>query len=191
MFILKNKYYLFVENTRDFDLNLIRKRNKFNIIYRNLTSKEKKTDLKYFRNNCKKKGISFYVANNIQLLTDLKADGLYISSHNNKLLLNYFSKVGFKIIGSAHNYKEIEIKKKQGCSNIIFSRLFETSYRNKKSYLGPIKFNLIAKKFNTELIPLGGIRNKNLMKMNNVVCNSFACLSAIKKKPANIINRLF
>ena len=52
------------------------------------------------------------MANNIQLLTDLKADGLYISSHNNKLLLNYFSKVGFKIIGSAHNYKEIEIKNK-------------------------------------------------------------------------------
>ena len=71
MFILKNKYYLFVENTRDFDLNLIRKRNKFNIIYRNLTSK-KKTDLKYFRNNCKKKEFHFYVANNIQLLTKLK-----------------------------------------------------------------------------------------------------------------------
>ena len=113
MFLLKKKYYLFIENTRDFDLNLIKKRNKFNIIYRNQKIKEKETDIKYFRNNCKKKGILFYVANNIQLLIKLKADGLYISSHNRNLLLNCFSKLGFITIGSAHNYKEIEVKKKQ------------------------------------------------------------------------------
>ena len=90
MVLLKKKYYLFIENTRDFDLNLIKKRNKFNIIYRNQKIKEKETDIKYFRNNCKKKGILFYVANNIQLLIKLKADGLYISSHNRNLLLNCF-----------------------------------------------------------------------------------------------------
>ena len=51
MVLLKKKYYLFIENTRDFDLNLIKKRNKFNIIYRNQKIKEKETDIKYFRNN--------------------------------------------------------------------------------------------------------------------------------------------
>ena len=35
----------------------------------------------------------------------------------------------FKIIGSAHNLRELEIKKKQGCKIIIFSRLFETNYK--------------------------------------------------------------
>ena len=35
------------------------------------------------------------------------------------------------------------------------------------------------------------INEKNLIKMKSVNCNAFACLSAIKKKPAKIINRLF
>ena len=191
MFLLKKKYYLFIENTRDFDLNLIKKRNKFNIIYRNQKIKEKESDIKYFRNNCKKKGILFYIANNIQLLIKLKADGLYISSHNRNLLLNCFSKLGFIMIGSAHNYKEIEVKKKQGCTDIIYSRLFETSYENKKGHLGLLKFNALVRKTSVKLIPLGGIKAENMMKMNIVKCNSFACLSAVKKKPAKIINRLF
>ena len=38
---------------------------------------------------------------------------------------------------------------------------------------------------------LGGINEKNLCKLNAVKSESFACLSAIKKKPAKIINRLF
>ena len=191
MFLLKKKYYLFIENTRDFDLNLIKKRNKFNIIYRNQKIKEKESDIKHFRNNCKKKGILFYIANNIQLLIKLKADGLYISSHNRNLLLNCFSKLGFIMIGSAHNYKEIEVKKKQGCTDIIYSRLFETSYENKKGHLGLLKFNALVRKTSVKLIPLGGIKAENMMKMNIVKCNSFACLSAVKKKPAKIINRLF
>ena len=191
MFLLKKKYYLFIENTRDFDLNLIKKRNKFNIIYRSQKIKEKESDIKHFRNNCKKKGILFYIANNIQLLIKLKADGLYISSHNRNLLLNCFSKLGFITIGSAHNYKEIEVKKKQGCTDIIYSRLFETSYENKKGHLGLLKFNALVRKTSVKLIPLGGIKAENMMKMNIVKCNSFACLSAVKKKPAKIINRLF
>ena len=35
------------------------------------------------------------------------------------------------------------------------------------------------------------INEKNLCKMKSVMSSSFACLSAIKKKPAKIINRLF
>ena len=49
MLILKKKYYLFLENTRDFDLNLIKIRNKFNIIYRNQNNVEKLEDLLKFR----------------------------------------------------------------------------------------------------------------------------------------------
>jgi hypothetical protein len=42
-----------------------------------------------------------------------------------------------------------------------------------------------------QVIPLGGIKNQNLNKLNNVVGEGFAILSELKKKPANIINRLF
>ena len=60
MLILKKKYYLFIENTREFNLNLIKIKNKFNIIYRNQTTKEKIQDLKIYRKNCKKKWCKFF-----------------------------------------------------------------------------------------------------------------------------------
>ena len=191
MLVLKKNYYLFVDNTREFNLNLIKIRNKFNIIYRNPTTKENIENLINFRKKCKKNGVVFYVSNDTKLLTKLKADGLYISAYNRNLLLNIYSKKGFKIIGSAHNQREIDLKIKQGCEAIIYSRLFRTKYPNKKGCLGMQKFNIISLRSRKELIPLGGINEKNLCKMKSVKSSSFACLSAIKKKPAKIINRLF
>ena len=191
MLVFKKKYYLFVENTREFNLNLIKIREKFNIIYRNQTNKEKIEVLKNFRKNCKKNGITFYIANDTNLLSKLNADGLYISANNKNLLLNKYSKKGYKVIGSAHNLREIDIKLKQGCQTIIFSRLFKTSYNYKKGHLGIQKFNIIYQRSRLDLVPLGGINEENLCKLNTVLSKSFACLSAIKKKPAKIINRLF
>ena len=191
MLILKKKYYLFIENTREFNLNLIKIKNKFNIIYRNQTTKEKIQDLRVYRKNCKRYGVNFFVANDIKLLIEVNADGLYISAHNKNLHTNIFSKKGFKIIGSAHNQRELDLKIKQGCNLVIFSRLFETNSPFKKGHLGVQKFNILSLRSKKELVPLGGINEKNLSKLNIVLAQSFACLSAIKKKPAKLINRLF
>ena len=92
MLVFKKKYYLFVENTREFNLNLIKIRKKFNIIYRNQTTKENIEKIKIYRRNCKKNGINFYIANNTSLLSKVKADGLYISAYNKNLLLNRYTK---------------------------------------------------------------------------------------------------
>ena len=189
--MLKKKYYLFLENTRAFNLNIIKIRKKFNIVYRNQTTKENIEDLINYRRNCRKKGINFYIANDTNLLTKTKADGLYISAYNKNLLLNKYSKKGFIVIGAAHNQKELNLKIKQGCKVIIFSRLFETEYDYKKGHLGIQKFNILSLRNKVELVPLGGINEKNLCKMKSVISTSFACLSAIKKKPAKLINRLF
>ena len=140
MFIFKKKYYLFLENTREFNLYLIKIKNKFKIILKNQKNKEKIKDLINFRNNCKKKGINFYIANNTNLLTKIKADGLYISAYNKDLSLNGYFKKGFKLIGSAHNQKEINIKTKQNCKTIIYSRLFKTNYSYKKGILNLILY---------------------------------------------------
>tara|TARA_A100001011_G_scaffold307794_1_gene323195 strand:- start:157 stop:732 length:576 start_codon:yes stop_codon:yes gene_type:complete len=191
MLLFKKKYYLFVENTRDFNLNLIKIRGKFHIIYRNIKSKEKIDTLRIYRNNCKKNGINFYIANDTNLLSKVNADGLYISAYNKNLLLNAYSKKGFKVIGAAHNQKEIDIKVKQGCDVIIFSRLFKTLNKNKKGYLGVQKFNIISLRSRAQLVPLGGININNLSKLNTILSESFACLSAVKKKPTKIISRLF
>ena len=135
-----------------------------------------------FRKNCKSKNIDFYVSNNIKLGNTLKADGIYISAHNKNLNISYLKNYKFKVVGSAHNIKEINVKKLQGCSSIIISRLFETSYKYKKGFLGVVRFNLLSLSRQENLIPLGGIRLSNLNKLNTVKCNSIALSSEIIKK---------
>ena len=191
MFTFKNKYFLIIENIKDINLRNIKLINRYIIIYRNTDKIDNIDDLLKFRRDCRSKKIDFYVSNNEKLTSDLKADGLYISAHNKNLRLAKLKRSNFKIIGSAHNIKELNIKMLQGCSSIIFSRLFEVSSPFKKGFMGVIKFNLFMLSRRENLVPLGGINLSNLNKLKMVQSNSFALLSEIKKKPAKLFNRLF
>ena len=126
-----------------------------------------------------------------KLTASLKADGLYISAHNINLGLAKLKKYNYKIIGSAHNIKELNIKLLQGCSTVIFPRLFKVSSPLKKGFMGVVKFNLFKLTRKENLVPLGGINLSNLNKLKMVKSDSFALLSEIKKKPAKLFNRLF
>ena len=190
MFIFKSKYFFILENIKDIDLKNIKKSNKFNIIYRSSKIAKNLEELLRFRNACKTKNIGFYVSNNIKLAVFLRADGIYISAYNKDLTFTRFKHSKFKIIGSAHNIKELKLKKLQGCTKIIFSRLFLTSYKNKNKFLGTVKFNLLSLLIKENLVPLGGIRLSNLNKLNIVRCNTIALLSEIKKEP-KILSRCF
>ena len=190
MFAFKKKYFLIIESIKDFDLENIKIRNKFFIIYRNNKKLDKLDDLFRFRQKCKLKAVKFYVANNISLAVDLNSDGIYLSSFNKGLRILNYKKKKFEIIGSAHNFKEITLKKKQGCSFILLSKLFIVDYNKSAPHLGIIKFNNYSR-YSKKLIPLGGIKQENLNNLKNAFCEGFALLSEIKKKPANIINRLF
>jgi thiamine-phosphate pyrophosphorylase len=190
MFSKKNNYFLLIENTKDINLKNIKIRNKFSIIYRNNKKNYNLNDLLIFRRTCKLKAIKFYVANNRSLAVSLQSDGIYLSSINKSLDILNYKKTNFEIIGSAHNFKEILLKRKQGCSFILLSKLFIVDYDNKAPYLGILKFNNYSK-FSKGLIPLGGIKTDNLNKLKNVFCEGFALLSEIKKKPTKIISRLF
>ena len=184
MIILKNNYYLYIKNTSDLCIEKIKSNKKINIILRNTQYKDISNILK-FRRKCKIKKFKLFIANNIIVAKKVKADGLYISSYNKK---KYY--INIPKIGSAHNLKEINEKKFQGCGVVIFSRLFKTKYKDKKNYIGVVKFNLLIKKKNKKIIPLGGINNQNLLKLNMINSEGFAYLSAVKKKPA-ISSRLF
>jgi len=186
MFIIKNNYYLYIENTKDIDIYSIKKNKKISIVYRNNKSPENAKNLSLFKKLCNLKGFKLYIANNNRLANACKADGLYCSSYNKKKYHNR----NLEIIGSAHNFNEIYQKIKQGCKTIILSRLFKTSYKDKKNYFGVIKFNLISRKYPIKIVPLGGINEFNLLKLNMVNSKSLAMLSEIKKKPV-ISNRLF
>lgn len=184
MFIIKNNYYLYIKNIKDLNIDDVKSNRKINIIYRNSKFKNIKEIIK-FRNKCKVKKFKFFVANNEKIAKICRADGLYLSAYNKRK-----SYLNLEKIGSSHNLKEINEKIKQNCTTIIYSRLFKTHYKNKESYLGVNKFNFIKINMKKNIIPLGGINIRNLLKLNLVNCNGFAILSAVKKKPA-ISSRLF
>ena len=157
-----NKKYYFINK---FDINNINNQDKnTTIIYRNYHSKivDKKLILK-IKNYCKKKKINFYLSNNVKLALNLNLDGAYIPAFNKNFNhLSYSYRKNFKIVGSAHNIKEIKIKEKQKVDKIIISSLFKKN----KNFLGINKFKLLAKLTKKETVALGGISKKNIKKLN-------------------------
>lgn len=112
---------------------------------------------------CKKKRIKIYFPDNLRLAVKLGADGLFISSSNNKIYQPY--KKIFKLLGSAHSQKEFYFKSKQKCDYIFLSPVFKTDKYSNNKILGLIKFNLISLDWKTNLIALGGINESNLKKI--------------------------
>jgi len=191
MFAFKKKYFLLIENTKDINLKNIKIYNKFIIIYRNNGIMENISVLKEFRKKCRLRLIEFYIANDIRLCVMLKSDGIYLSSFNKSFKASHLRNKNFKIIGSAHNFSEINYKIKQNCCYVLLSKLFKVDYSKNSSFLNIVKFNLYMNKFNTKLIPLGGIKLSNLNKLKITNFEGLALLSEIKKKPTKIFSRLF
>ena len=169
---LNTKYY-FISN---FDTNNIDKQNqKTIIIYRNYTSKKiDKSKFLEFKNYCKKKGLKLYLSNNIKLALKLKLDGAYIPSFNKKFNhLNYKYDKNFKIIGSAHNLKEIRIKELQEVEAIFISSLFKKN----KNFLGINRFKNLSGLTKKKIIVLVGFNKENIKLLNLLNKSGFAGIS--------------
>ncbi len=166
------KYYFI----NKFETNNIDKQDKHTvIIYRNYSSKIMKEELILkIRNYCKKKGIKFYLSNNIKLAIKLNLDGVYIPSFNKstKHLAHSFKK-DFNIVGSAHNLREIRIKENQNVKKIFLSSLFKKN----KNYLGINRFKLLAKLTKKKIVSLGGISKNNKKKLSLLNQSDFAGIS--------------
>ena len=134
-----NKYYFI----NKLETNNIDKQNKETIIiYRNYSTKTYDEEvILNIKKYCRKKGVKFYLSNNVKLAIRLDLDGAYIPSFNKSLKnLNYSHKEGFEIVGSAHNLKEIRIKEQQKVSKIFLSSLFKKN----KNFLGLYRFKLLS-----------------------------------------------
>jgi len=134
------KYYFI----NKFDTNVIDKQdNQTSIIYRNYLVKNIDENLILkIKKYCRKKTIKFYLSNNIKLAIKLDLDGAYIPAFDRSLKhLAYSYKKNFKIIGSAHNLKEIRIKELQNVEKIFLSSLFKKN----KNFLGINKFKSFSK----------------------------------------------
>jgi thiamine-phosphate pyrophosphorylase len=114
----------------------------------------------------------------------LNLDGVYLPSFNKRLnIIGKSKRKNFKIIGSAHNIKEIKIKKNQGCELIFLSPIFKTKKNN--SYLGVVKFNFLTINYSVKFIALGGISEKNLKKIRLTKAIGIAGISKINQIKKN------
>ena len=172
---MMRKYYFISK----FDTNNINKIDKQTIIiYRNYSAE--KPDEKLIlniKNYCKKKSIKFYLSNNVKLAIKLDLDGAYIPSFNKSFNhLTYSLKKKFKIVGSAHNIKEIKMKERQKAKKIFLSSIFK---RN-NNYLGINRFRILSRLTSSKIVALGGVsrKNKKLLKLTN--CFEFAGISYFK-----------
>jgi len=172
-----NEIYHFIDEFKESDL--VKLNSKISLIFRNYDKNTDITLIKKIKNFCKKTRRKFYLANETRLAYKLDLDGVYIPSFNKSINHNNFSKKKkFKIIGSAHNIKEILIKEKQKVDCIFISPLFKI--KKKKKYIGICKFLLFKKLTKKKIIALGGINKFNVKQLKLIKCYGFASISFIK-----------
>ena len=173
------KIYYFINEINLSDLSKLSKN--INIIFRNYLKKASYDELLILKKFCKNSKRDFFVSNKIKLALKLKLSGVYIPSFNKKI--NYTSSfsipINFNIIGSAHNFKEIQIKKRQGCKELFLSPLFPI--KKKKNYLNIYSYNMLTTDNEIKYIALGGINQKNYKKIKLTKSSGFAGISWIKK----------
>ena len=152
------------------------------IIYRNYNAKNREKELTKIAKACKKSRKQLFVSNDIKLAIKVKAEGIYIPSFNKTERFANLEKMNLKIIGSAHNQKEIQKKILQRCSAIFLSPLFYI--KKSKRFLGIHKFNYLSFKNNLNFFALGGISDNNIHKLKLLNIKGYGGIRIFKKKPA-------
>jgi thiamine-phosphate pyrophosphorylase len=170
MFNKKNlTAYYFVDQINENTISTISKFNNVSLIYLNqnesICNIQNLINIKKF---CNKKNLKFYITNNIRLAIKLKANGVYLTKNYNSMLHNFKYKKDFLILGSVHNQFEYYKKNIQNCKKIFLSPIFYNSKYSINKTLGIIRFKLLAINWKNEVIPLGGINQKNFNKANLV-----------------------
>ena len=180
--MFKIKKFFYIESIQDLDFDYIKKTKGCLIIRR--PQNYKNIDLLNLSKKCSSYRIPLFIANDLKILFKLKLNNFYISSYNKKSYKHLIRiNKHIKIVGSAHNKREIKEKVNQGCNEIILSRIFETE---KPGFLNIIKFNSVANSFK-KIIALGGIKSTNYKKIKMTKCIGIAVKSAFVQKQKFLI----
>ncbi|MFL2892495.1 MAG: thiamine phosphate synthase [Candidatus Pelagibacter sp.] len=168
---LPKKYY-FIKNFNTTELKNLNSNTA--IIFRNYEKNPEIGELLDLKRFCKNRNIKVYLSNHFKLALKLGFDGAYIPSFNKSFrFLNYSLKKNFKILGSAHNLKEIRFKENQKVNLVFISSIFKKN----KNYLGLYKFINLKKLTNRRVIALGGVNIKNIKLISLANCFGFAGIS--------------
>jgi len=174
------KIFIFIDQYNNEILQ--NKNNNLGIIYRNYQDKNREAELEKIARACKKKRYQLFVSNDLKLVQKFNADGLYIPSFNKFRKFSNLEKKNIKILGSAHNQKEIHEKILQNCELIFLSPLFYME--KKKRFLDIHKFNYLSMLNKVNILALGGITENNVNKLNLLHIKGFGGITLFKKKPA-------
>ena len=150
------------------------------IIYRNYSTQKREKELVKIARACKRSRKQLFVSNDIKLAMKVKAEGIYIPSFNKTKRFANLEKRNIKILGSAHNQKEIQKKISQNCTAIFLSPIFYIEKSNK--FLGVHKFNYLASSNTTNIFALGGISESNIHKLKLLNIKGFGGIQIFKKK---------
>tara|TARA_B100000965_G_C19451520_1_gene695483 strand:- start:86 stop:610 length:525 start_codon:yes stop_codon:yes gene_type:complete len=130
------------------------------LIWRSKYKDDKIDEIKKTAEYCRKNKRDLFLANNFRLALKFKLKGLYLSANNKKISLSQNSlPKNFKIIGSAHNLKELNIKKIQKVDEIFLAPMFKKKNNNA---LGIYKTKYLFENIKVDKIALGGINKKNI-----------------------------
>ena len=176
MMHIKNfKKYYFINKFKK--THLINLNKNISFIWRNKEEDHTQT-LTELSKFCKENGRKFYISNDIKLAIKINANGVYISSTNKNLNYRLFKvKKKFRILGSAHNWKEIKIKELQNVDEIFLSPLFK---RKKNPQLKIFKYLNLKK--STFMKDISRINNQNIKKLKLINPYGFAGISYFYKK---------
>ncbi len=153
------------------------------IIYRNYNANKREEELTKIAKACKASRKQLFVSNDVKLAIKVKAEGIYIPAFNKTKSFANLEKKNIKILGSAHNQKEIYNKIAQNCSAIFLSPIFYVE--KSKGFLGLHKFNYLSQRNKVNFFALGGISEKNINKLKLMRICGFGGISMFKKKPAS------
>ena len=169
--------YYFIDKLDFKELSETKK--KINIIFRDYNRQIDKNEILKIKHICKKKGFCLYLANNIKLAIKLNLNGVYLPAFNKKLnLKNINCAKNFKIIGSAHNLKEIRAKEVQNVKKIFLSSIFKIN----KNFLGINKFKLLSKLTKKKVFALVEFSKKNKKLLPLLTHHDFAGISYFEQK---------
>ena len=175
------KFFIFLD---EYNSKIFKNKNiNIGIIYRNYKDRKRENQLIKIAKACKKKRYQLFVSNDIKLAHKVKADGIYVPSFNKTKKFSNLEKKNLIIIGSAHNQKEIHTKITQNCKAIFLSPLFLV--KKSKTFLGLHKFNYLSYMNKINIIPLGGITERNISKLKLLFSTGFGGIQIFKKKPAS------
>ena len=153
------------------------------IIYRDYTKKYNINHILDLKKICRSQRRKLFLANDLRLAVKLNLDGAYIPSFNKSMIPLNLNHKKFCLLGSAHNLKEIMIKKKQNIKFLFISPIFKI--KKSKFFLGSTKYNILANNFNNQTIALGGINKNNISMIKKINCSGFASISYIEKYKFN------